>query len=65
MVGEAKSSTLLKYVRSSGHSTAGDAENSIIRLRGLYDAEELALLDEHLTHGRAIRAVQRAAREQA
>ena len=32
------------------------AELGETRMRGLYDAEELALLDEHLTHGRAVRA---------
>ena len=39
------------------------AELGEARMRGLYDAEELALLDEHLTHGRAVRAErERAAR---
>jgi NAD(P)H-flavin reductase len=32
------------------------AELGETRMRGLYDAEELALLDEHLAHGRAVRA---------
>jgi NADPH-dependent glutamate synthase beta subunit-like oxidoreductase/NAD(P)H-flavin reductase len=32
------------------------AELGDARVRGIYDAEELAMLDEYLTHGRAVRA---------